>query len=281
MDNDNMPTIKKRDSSVASLCNLVSPGLGFLYVGRPIYAVALPLTMWLLLSIAAWTKIIFIPYGVLIMVAAGLVVWLGSVAAAGLLAQRQSAVELLPFQRWYVYIGFVVITSIIGNVLVGNRGALLGYESYRIPSRSMEGTILLGDFFISNAWKYRTQSPQRGELVVFSLPGKPGIKYVKRVIGLPGDHVEIKSGVLSVNGSSLSEPYVNPENNQRSLREDVSYEVPATGYFVMGDNRDHSNDSRYWGPVPEENICGSVEFVWFSFDPASGVRTSRIGQRVN
>lgn len=275
-----MHTTKKRSAFVAVLFNVICPGLGFLYVGKPRYAVALQLSMLLLFALISWTKIIFIPLGMLAVATVNLVVLIGSIAGAGLIARRQPEVELLKTQRWYVYVGFAVIIFIVGNFLIGNRGQLFGHESFRFPSNSMDETILLGEYFISNTWKYRSQAPQRGDLIVFRFPGDPSIKYAKRVIGLPGDRIEIRNGVLQVNGAPLSEPYVKPENNLRSPEEPVSYQVPETGYFVLGDNRDHSNDSRYWGAVPKENVYGSIEFIWFSFDPASGIRTNRIGQHV-
>lgn len=275
-----MQKTKTRSAFVAGFFNTISPGLGFLYVGKPIYAAALPLGLALLLTVGSWTKLVFIPLGMFVTAVVAMVALIGSIVLAVLIAKRQPVVGLTKIQRWYVYVGFVLVTFIVGDALLGNRAHLFGYETFRFSSRSMDNTLLVGDFIISDTWKYRSQPPQRGELVVFRFPGDPNIKYAKRVVGHPGDRVEIRNGVLHINGTAIDEPYVKPENNLRSSKEYVSYQVPEAGYFVLGDNRDHSNDSRYWGPVPKENIHGSIEFIWLSFDSTSGFRMDRIGQYV-
>lgn len=273
--------LKKRYALVAGLFNFINLGLGFLYVNKPWYAVAVPLSMGLLLATASWTKILFAPIGMFAVAVLELLIWFSSIAAATVIARQQRETTLSKFQKWYVYVGFFVVTSVAGNLLIANRAQLLGYEPFRFPSASMQNTLFPGDFIISDTWKYRSQGPQRGDLIVFVFPGDPTIKYLKRVIGLPGDQVEIKDGAIKINGTVLDEPYINAENNRRTSKEaGQSYNVPSDSYFVLGDNRDRSNDSRYWGFVPKNNIHGSVEFVWFSFDPKAGTRTDRIGKFV-
>lgn len=221
-----MTIIRKRSAFVAGLFSAISLGLGFLYVGKPVHAVALPLGLFLLLALGSWTKLIFSPFGALAVVVAAMVIALGSIVAAALVARRQQAIELKKFQRWYVYVGFVVATSIVADVLLGNRAQLFGYETFRFPSQSMDGTLLTGDFFISDTWKYKSHPPQRGELMVFRFPADPDVKYVKRVIGLPGDKVEMMNGTVIVNGTRLDEPYIKPENNLRTAKESLSFLVP-------------------------------------------------------
>ena len=104
--------------------------------------------------------------------------------------------------------------------------------------------------------KTRTQLV-RGDIIVFKYPADPTKRYVKRVIGLPGDQIEIKTGEVWLNGVKLVEPYVNPRLNL-SQRSQAPVRVPARGYYVLGDNRDSSNDSRMWGAVPEELIVEKV-----------------------
>lgn len=273
--------VKKRSALIAGLFNFISPGLGFLYVNKPLYAVAQPVSMVLLLGAASWTKILFNPIGMFAFVVLELLIWFSCIVAAVVIARGQIDPTLSKFQRWYVYVGFFVLGSIAGNVLMQNRSQVFGYEPFRFPSTSMQNTLSPGDFFISDTWKYKSQGPQRGDLVVFLFPADPNIKFVKRVIGLPGDQVEIRDGAIKINGTVLDEPYINPENNRRTSKEaGQSYNVPSDSYFALGDNRDRSNDSRFWGFVPKENIHGSVEFVWFSFDPKSGVQKDRIGKLV-
>lgn len=97
----------------------------------------------------------------------------------------------------------------------------------------------------------------RGDIIVFKYPADPTKRYVKRVIGLPGDQIEIKTGEVWLNGVKLDEPYVSPRLNL-SQRSQALVRIPERGYYVLGDNRDSSNDSRLWGAVPEELIVAKV-----------------------
>lgn len=103
---------------------------------------------------------------------------------------------------------------------------------------------------------------ERGDIVVFWYPSDPDKSYVKRVIGLPGETVEIRSGKVFINGQQLNEPYLEDIHNQ-SLRDNITKEVEKHYYFVMGDNRDNSSDSRVWGLVPEKYIYGKAFFRYW------------------
>ena len=108
---------------------------------------------------------------------------------------------------------------------------------------------------------YPIRSPQFGEIIVFRFPGEPDRDFVKRVIGLPGDEVEIVDGKVKINGFVYNEPYISSpfDYNMEPKR------MAEGEYFVMGDNRPHSNDSRNWGPVPEENVVGKVWLIYWPF----------------
>ncbi|MYC31033.1 MAG: signal peptidase I [Chloroflexi bacterium] len=105
------------------------------------------------------------------------------------------------------------------------------------------------------------RSPRFGEIIVFRFPGEPKRDFVKRVIGLPGDRIEIVDGRVAINGAVYSEPYVNGPFSTNM----ASITMKEGEYFVMGDNRAHSNDSRSWGPVPEKNVVGKVWLVYWPF----------------
>ena len=154
---------------------------------------------------------------------------------------------------------------------------VLGLEAevakpYRIPSSSMEPTLhcarpaawctsRFNDRVIANRLAYRFGDPQRGQIVVFEAPhaaarmcGQAGT-YIKRLIGLPGDVVVESNGIVSVNGRTLSESYVEPGNRDHQSGQ---WRVPKGRYFFMGDNRTHSCDSRDWGSVPRADLVGPV-----------------------
>ena len=134
-------------------------------------------------------------------------------------------------------------------------------EAFYIPSESMVPTLEVGDRVLANEFIYRFREPERGDIVVFRSPEFGGVDLIKRVVGLPGDKIEVKSGALYVNGEYQEEPYLNP-----ALPDESSYGpmvVPPGYIFAMGDNRADSADSRFFGPVPYDHIVGEAFLrVW-------------------
>ncbi len=176
-------------------------------------------------------------------------------------------------------------------------------EPYKIPSGSMIPTLMIGDFILvdKNIYGYKipltnytlvdNETPKRGDVVVFKYPENKNINYIKRVIGIPGDLIIYKDKTLFVNGNRYNQTKIshnfdpieiangtvsyehNEFKNYLILNQNEStfnfkYTVPAKSYFVLGDNRDNSNDSRFWGPVPEENLVGKAFYIWmfWNFD---------------
>jgi signal peptidase I len=194
-------------------------------------------------------------------------------------------------------------------------------EPFRIPSGSMMPTLLVGDFILVNKYAYGIRlpvlnskvypigDPQRGDVVVFRFPKEPSVDYIKRVIGLPGDHVVYKNKTLLINGEQVAQvpagTYIGTGSGLSMSGADVRLEalgavkhdilvapgvhsadadvvVPDGHYFVMGDNRDNSNDSRYWGFVPDENLVGKAFMIWMNWDTAAGgVGWDRIGDAID
>ncbi len=194
-------------------------------------------------------------------------------------------------------------------------------EPFRIPSGSMLPSLHIGDFILVNKFGYGIRlpilntkiidisEPQRGDVMVFRFPHDESINFIKRVVGLPGDRIEYKDKRLYLNGTPVGleevAEYRFEETGRRHIvadryieglgdvRHDIlldssrrstsmSFSVPPGHYFVMGDNRDYSNDSRSWGFVPEANIVGRAFFIWFSWDVAGGggVDWKRIGNSI-
>ena len=139
---------------------------------------------------------------------------------------------------------------------------VLGYTLFRIPSRSMQPTIRQNDTFVVSAWPYSNADPTPGDVVIFQYPLDRSVVYAKRVIAGGGSTVEIVDGISVVNGKPVDEPYVDPRNNMKEYSRRMSLvRVPANAFFVMGDNRDDSDDSRFWGFVPRSHIVGKVDSV--------------------
>jgi len=193
-------------------------------------------------------------------------------------------------------------------------------EPFRIPSGSMMPTLLVGDFILVNKFDYGIRlpvlntkiidigEPKRGDVVVFRYPKDPSVDYIKRVVGLPGDRIGYYNKILHINGKPIAQVpagvYVGKGSGvsmsgageRQEQLGDVQHQilvmprtpglegefvVPENEYFVMGDNRDNSNDSRYWGTVPEENLVGKAFRVWMNWDSANGgIEWDRIGRKI-
>jgi len=185
-----------------------------------------------------------------------------------------------------------------------------GVEAFKIPTSSMENTLLVGDFLLVNKAVYGARvpgtdlrlpaisQPRRGDVVVFNPPHEPDRNYVKRLIGLPTDTLEMRDKRLYLNGAPLYEPYAQHVDRRGDVEHpDMRWQsnhlvagpmreyqptrdnwgplvVPRERYFVLGDNRDNSEDSRYWGFVHQGAIRGRPWFVYYSFDTRGGERAS-------
>ena len=220
---------------------------------------------------------------------------------------RETTVEFLASLAAVLVTGLFIITFIV--------------QAFEIPSSSMENTLLIGDHVFVNREQFAPRTrwlgpvlPYRqirhGDIVVFLSPAEPGLYVVKRIIGVPGDRLHLRDGVVYRNGEKLNEPYVihqGGENSYNPYRDNfpavaptefsnVTPEwalalpqhvqgddvvIPDNSYFGMGDNRDVSLDSRYWGFIPQENVIGRPMFIYWSFETPAGQYLEReVSQRV-
>jgi len=179
-------------------------------------------------------------------------------------------------------------------------------QAFKIPTGSMENNLLIGDHLLVNKfvfaptlWSWeRTLLPideiKRGDIIVFKFPEDPERDFVKRVIGLPGETIELRDKKVYVDGKGLDEPYVHflfpldtssPDTGVDVRRTYGPVTVPEGHYFMMGDNRDNSEDSRFWGFMPRDYVKGKALFVYFSFGEGPGllgnVRWSRILHQIH
>jgi signal peptidase I len=234
------------------------------------------------------------------------------------------------------------LRTVIYAVLIALVIRVFAYEPFNIPSGSMKPTLLIGDYLFVSKFSYGysryslpwglplfsgrifASQPVRGDVVVFKLPTDNTTDYIKRIVGLPGDTIQVKGGILIINGTPVTRklvgPAVSPDYPGRATREkeyietlpngrkhpiwEVSdhdmldntpvYHVPAGHYFAMGDNRDHSQDSRVLsavGYVPFENLVGRAEFLFFSHNDSAAlwqvwkwpgaIRWGRIGEGIH
>jgi signal peptidase I len=163
-------------------------------------------------------------------------------------------------------------------------------QAFKIPTGSMENNLLIGDHLLVNKFVYAPGEPslgrmflpvgtiKRGDIIVFKYPEEPERDFIKRVIGLPGETVELKEKKVYINGQPIDEPYVHfllPPSSQSEFSEHTTSDVrekygpvtvPERHFFVMGDNRDNSQDSRYWGFLPRDYVKGRALVIYWSYD---------------
>ncbi len=181
------------------------------------------------------------------------------------------------------------------------------FQAFKIPSGSMEPNLQIGDHLIVNKMEFAPTASgierrllphrdvRRGDVIVFKYPEDPERDFIKRVIGLPGDRVELRQKRVLINGQPIEDPhafFLDTATGRPPRSTDVREEygpvtVPDRQFFVMGDNRDNSQDSRYWGFLPASYVKGRALFIYFSIEEgasvanlAGGVRWSRILDRV-
>jgi signal peptidase I len=205
------------------------------------------------------------------------------------------------------------IESILIAVIIALFVRSVFIQAYKIPSGSMEPTLLIGDHLLVNRLSYVVKipyifgdkviytlgKPKRGDIIVFRYPENIDVDFIKRVIATEGDTIEIKDKVIYINGVKTTDSWGHYDNQPpeprnpfikkmfgRHVKDNFGpYKVPKDAVFAMGDNRDNSADSRFWGPVMKEHLVGKALILYFSWnsnttDPFEWIRWSRIGQLI-
>lgn len=313
-------TVKRRRRWwLAGLLGFLVPGLGQVYNGQEtkglLYYIAL--SVWGGIFMSALYYLIKPPATsghfalIAFMAFVSLVFWLFIIFEAIRSAKRiPHDYVLKKFNRWYIYILIIVIIRLVDlsveTVIVRNTI----FKAFKVPAASMMPTIYVGDHFICDLSYYHLNNPARGDIVIFKWPIDESIFYIKRIIGIPGDTIQIFNDELYVNNKKTEldfvENYTGDDGKEAEIYKETfgnsSYQileqikknenygpvtVPEGEYFVLGDNRDNSSDSRYWGMVKRHQIYGRPVFIYFSWDikiPAwkvlsrlASIRFSRIG----
>jgi len=174
-------------------------------------------------------------------------------------------------KRWHYYVLVPVYILVTGIVIF----CVISWKAYKIPNSSMEPTLRVGDrIFVNKAnYKFGNRRPNRGEVIVFVFPEDKTKDFIKRVIGVSGDKISVKNRSVIVNGKLLEENYAilgSPLDNGSMRKYDNIAEitVPEGKYYVLGDNRDKSYDSRFWGFVDEDSIVGRARYIYYATDPS-------------
>jgi signal peptidase I len=292
---------KKRNPWLAAVMSFVLPGFGQLYNGE--------------VNKAIWTfacfSFIVIPWGALVAVympdswlvfllidatIGAIAIWLWATIDAWRKAKTLAHYELKSWQQSGVYLATIVVCGLLVVPMTYSyvRGNLV--EPFYIPSASMEPSLLTGDFIIADK-RYNCPNcktaVKRGDIAIFTYPNDRTFHFVKRIIGLPGDEIEMTGTMIKINGKALQssvdtygETIEYWENRRWTVKwakktidtfNEIKLTVPAGQVFVLGDNRDLTKDSRAFGTVPLQDVIGRARQVWFSRS-VEGIRWQRLGK---
>ena len=263
----------------AVLLSCVGLGLGYVYVRRVGLAVIFVFFIYGSMAVVGWSRLILNPIFFYCFAAVVLAAGLFPVVHSARIAVHASSAPAKPYNRWWIYVLWTIASLILGYTFLAVRPTWFGFEPFRLVAYSMAPTLERGDFVMADAWRFDAASPAYGDLVVFEYPSDSGVEFLERVVGLPGDTIEIRDDKLIRNGQSVDEAYVllSP-NSPEALRNYAPHSVPECCYFVLGDNRHNARDSRFIGTVPREQLRGRIEYRWFAYN--GGIRWNRFPEKL-
>lgn len=272
---------KTRKPLIAALLSLVAPGLGQMYNGQIKKGLAFYLVLSSIMPLLLVAKLQYSFIGMIVLLLALITFYIANSVEACFTARKKKEIILKSYNEWYFYILFVVIAFAINTGIekaTGDFKTLLGTKAYKIPSGAMIPTILIGDRIIVDLKYYTTCNPQKGDIIVFKYPEDQSREFIKRVIATENDIIESKDKTIYINGVTIAEPYaqhVDKDIRANDKRDNFGpLTVPKGNVFVMGDNRDQSYDSRFWGYVDKNLIRGKALYFYWS------KQTTRIGKEI-
>lgn len=279
---------KPRKPWLAALLTFIAAGLGHLYIGEAKKGICLYIGGQILIIAGFFFLLYYPPYGVLLSLIIGVSYFLYCLIDSFRLAGKsRSAYSMKRYNKWYVYViagalAIVIIQPTVEGLVKSNIA-----QAFKIPSGAMLDTLQIGDHIICNKLLYKTAEAARGDIIVFPFPKDRSISYIKRVVGLAGETIEIRNKQVFINGKLLDEPYT-MTTTDRILSSETSprdnfgpVDIPIDHVFVMGDNRDNSYDSRFWGYIKNSDIQGKAIYTYWSWDSDnSSVRWERVSKEI-
>lgn len=269
------------------MLSLIEPGLGQIYNGQArkgIIMLLLPLMLVPVLLLCLNSSNVLFYLGVIALWAVAYYIFVIGDAISNA-RKYSSEYHLKRYNKVAIYIGVIILSTGLSTslklLIKGNY-----VQAYKIPAGSMEPTLLIGDHILVDR-HMSARNPKRGDIIIFEFPEDPSKDFLKRVVATGGDTVEIREKELYINNKPLKESYI--VHKELNLNHAIPKErdnfgpvtVPDGLYFVMGDNRDRSYDSRFWGFVEKRKIKGTVKNIYWSWDrDNNAVRWDRIGVKV-
>ena len=278
---------KKRIPIVAAVLSLVTPGLGQLYNGQILKGIIFFLADFLIPILLLLARLQYQFYGLVAILLFMICLWLFIIGEAFFTARRIKEVVLNGYNKWYTYL--LIILLMLGTYIVPTdfiASEVLGFSAYKMPTESMKPTLLVDDYLIVDTKYFKRNKIKRGDLIVFKYPEDISKDFVKRIIALEGEKIEIKDKKVYINNRPIVEKYkVHNDSQVYAKNEYYHYDevirdnygptvVPLGHCFVLGDNRDNSYDSRYWGFLPLLNIKSKPLYIYWAKDK------NRIGKKI-
>jgi len=259
----------KRKPIVAAILSSLAPGLGQLYNGQIIKGIIFLLSLILLPIIMFRIGLHYSYYGLAIILLISMFFLLFIIGEAFFTAIKKK--EFIPrsYNKWYIYLLIILLINSI--VLVPTNfltNKVLGFSAYKMPTGSMEPTLRIGDYLVADLKYFKKNKLQRGDLVILQFPEDPAKIFIKRIIALEGEKIEIKSKQVYIDEIPFPEGYkVHFDNKIYPGRDNFGpVIVPSDHCFVLGDNRDKSMDSRRWDSLPLRNIKGKPLYIYWARD---------------
>jgi signal peptidase I len=278
-----MERIKARKPIVAFLLSLLLPGLGQVYNGQLVRGIAFHAIILASLVVTGSSGAY---HTFRCAVLAALFEWalqLSVVVDAVMGARRVREISLRPYNRWYYYAGACLLLSVILSSVAKPiwMTRIASFRTFKVPAASMEPALRVGDHFVAKLHAYQRQKPGRGDVIVFPYPEDTSKLFVKRIVGMEGEKLEIKDKKVFINDEPIDDLWAVHWDSRCIPKGDIPRDnfgptiIPEGAVFVMGDNRDKSNDSRFWGYVQQKDIIGKALYVYWSED------VKRIGSKLN
>jgi signal peptidase I len=264
-----MDSLKKRKPILAFLLSLVSPGLGQIYNGQLGKGLLYLVGFFLTYIILSFLLLKF--YGMIcyLIIMIGFFVFIVLDALRG--ALKLKAIALKSYNKWYIYLVIFLLTGMVIQPLLSWTIKNNVARAYKTPSSTMKPALVPGDHFIANMRIYKSGKPKRGDIIIFEYPKDPSKDFIKRVIGLEGEKVEIINNKVYINEKLLEDPwgYFEDDGMGKSLPGLERFGpvvVPKDSLFVLGDNRNNSQDSRFFSFVNIRKVKGKALYIYWAKD---------------
>ena len=261
-----MEHLKKRRAMVALLLSVVSPGLGKIYNGQ--LKKGIFYLVGFLLAFIIFSFLLFKFYGTIfyLIIMFGFFIFILIDALLG--AIKLKAIALKSYNKWYIYLMIFLLSGVIIRPFLTWTIRNNVVRAYKIPSSGMEPSLLVGDYLVADMTIYKGEKPKRGDIIVFEFPKDPSKEFIKRVIGQEGEKVEIVDNKLYIDDKLVDAPWGH-YSQKSSWTPDLMERfgpvvVPKDSLFVLGDNWDNSQDSRFWGFLNIKKVKGKVLYLYWA-----------------